>query len=60
MDCKHEIGYLMGTADGIVCRRCGRLFKSMDEINAEAEKPAEAPTEAQAKPKRSRKKKEDA
>ena len=56
--CNHDQSMLMGTADGIVCRGCGKLFKSFDEIHpqetsvAEMEKP---------KPKRtSAKKKEDA
>lgn len=60
--CTHEISFLMGTADGIVCRCCGRLFKDMAEIEADRnpaqEKPAEAPIAE--KPKRTRKKKEDA
>lgn len=37
MTCKHEINLLMGTADGIVCRGCGRLFKDMNEILQENE-----------------------
>ena len=49
----------MGTADGIVCRACGRLFASFDEIKAEntpePEKAVKAPQEA---PKKGRKKKE--
>lgn len=57
-ECKHELPLLMGTADGIVCRGCGRLFKDFDEIFPKVQ---EAPTEAQDKPKRApRKKKEDA
>ena len=40
MDCKHELQNLMGTADGIVCRACGRVFASIDEIMA-ADTPAE-------------------
>ena len=59
MDCNHELSMLMGTADGIVCRGCGKLFKSFEEIH-----PAEAaPQEAVEKPKPKRtstKKKEDA
>ena len=52
--CKHEIGLLIGTADGIVCKGCGKLFKSFDEIRPVKEevKPAEE------KPKKARKKKE--
>ena len=57
--CKHEIQHLMGTADGIVCRKCGAKFASFDEINppepvAEPEAPAEpepvAEPEAPAEP----------
>ena len=55
--CKHENALLMGTADGIVCRGCGQVFKSLDEIVAAEPEPEAAP----AKPKRApRKKKEDA
>lgn len=32
--CKHELRNLVGTADGIVCRGCGRTFKSFAEIEA--------------------------
>ena len=48
----------MGTADGIVCRGCGKLFKNFDEIQKEvAPAPAEAP-KAPAKKPITRKKKE--
>lgn len=53
--CKHELPDLMGTADGIVCRKCGRLFSTMEEIAAENAPAQEAPAE---KPKRTRKKKD--
>ena len=52
--CKHELSYLMGTKDGIVCRKCGRLFKTYAELDPP---PAPAPAE---KPKRQRKVKKDA
>lgn len=63
--CKHEIPDLMGTADGILCRRCGSLFKTFDELYADAgtakAEPAEAQETAQEEPKpavkRGRKKK---
>lgn len=58
--CKHELPYLMGTADGIVCRRCGKLFPNVAAVEADREPAQEAPAEAPAKPKRTRKKKEDA
>ena len=42
MDCKHAQEMLMGTADGIVCRACGKTFKNFDEVLVErGEKPAE-------------------
>lgn len=58
--CKHEIRDLMGTADGIVCRKCGKLFADMDAVNADRDPAPEAPAaepEAPKKPARSRKKK---
>lgn len=64
MKCKHDISFLIGTTDGILCKRCGKLFQSFDELKAdgaqgEAE-PDQAPVEAQAeKPKRTRRKKEE-
>lgn len=60
MACKHEINLLMGTADGIVCRGCGRLFKDMDEILEDIEPAAEAPAPAPKKKAPAKKKKEDA
>lgn len=54
--CKHEIEHLMGTADGIVCRKCGAKFASFDEINPpEPAAEPEAPAEPAEKPKRTRK-----
>ena len=51
--CKHENQYLMGTNKGIVCRNCGALFSSFDELyktqqTAEADEPTQ-PAEAPAK-----------
>ena len=50
-NCTHENQWLRGTADGIVCRRCGSLFKTFAELNpappVEEKKPE--------KPKRTRK-----
>ena len=58
MNCKHELSFLMGTSDGIVCRKCGTLFKSFDEIYPKEPEPAAeaAPTE---KPRRQRRTKKD-
>ena len=50
--CNHENQYLIGTADGITCRKCGANFKSFSEIHPEPEKPKEKT--------RTRKRKEDA
>lgn len=60
MACKHEINLLMGTADGIVCRGCGRLFKDMAEIIKDIQPEEEAPAPAPKKKAPTRKKKEDA
>lgn len=60
MACNHEQSMLMGTADGIVCRGCGKLFKSFKEIHPQIE---EAPEQEAPKPKPKRtstKKKEEA
>lgn len=54
-NCKHDLPFLMGTADGILCRGCGRLFKTFDEIKRPEEQPAEAPKNV----KKARKKKND-
>lgn len=56
--CRHEIRDLMGTADGIVCRKCGATFASFDELNAASTEPVaepKAPAEPAEKPKRTRK-----
>ena len=61
MKCNHDINNLIGTADGILCRKCGKLFSSFDEIKANIDPDHEETATAQApaeKPKRTRKKKE--
>ena len=64
--CSHDTKYLMGTADEILCRSCGRLFASMDEVLAERVDGSAAPDPdpdqeqvTEEKPKRGRKKKGD-
>ena len=62
MNCEHEQEMLMGVADGIICRKCGKKFSSFTEIlAARGEKPAEeapeepagsAPAEQKEAPKR--------
>lgn len=54
--CEHRNEWLIGTADGITCRRCGAFFKSFDELKPAATAEEKAPE----KPKRTRKKREDA
>lgn len=66
--CKHDVNYLMGTSEGIVCRKCGKVFPNLATLHAdlEADRAAqEAPTaepvkEEKPKTTRTRKKKEDA
>ena len=55
--CNHDLSMLMGTADGIVCRGCGKLFSSFEEIHPQEAPVQEAP---KPKPKRTTKKKEEA
>lgn len=59
--CRHEVNFLLGTADGIVCRKCGAKFASFEEINGEAPQAAPEAPAAPEKPKatRTRKKKEE-
>ena len=57
-NCKHDLSFLMGTADGIVCRACGRVFKDFAEIQgADAPAPEKPAKKAEAAPKKGRKKK---
>jgi hypothetical protein len=68
--CKHDVNYLMGTADGIVCRKCGKVFHSLASLHddLEADRAAQEGRNMEIKvvpiekPKttRTRKKKEDA
>lgn len=59
LKCKHEANYLLGTADGIKCRKCGKMFSSFATLKAdiEAQEAQEAPAPDPEKPKRTRKKK---
>lgn len=62
--CKHDINWLMGTADGVVCRKCGKVFPSLatlrDDLEADrAGSQAPAPAKEE-KPAKAKKKKEDA
>lgn len=44
--CNHPTNALLGTAEGIVCRVCGRKFTTFAEIHENAEAPAKAKAEA--------------
>lgn len=68
MNCLHENAFLIGTAEGIRCRRCGQVFATFADIHP-APVPEEIPEETNKalapdpevipeKPKRTRKKKE--
>ena len=60
MNCKHENQYLMGTSDGIVCRKCGAFFTTFAEIYPKTEEPEPVKEPAPAeKPKRTRRTKKD-
>lgn len=37
MECKHELEKLVGTADGIVCSGCGKVFQSLEEVQEKPE-----------------------
>lgn len=50
--CEHPTKSLIGTARGIECQACGKVFSTFEEIHANAEKV----TPADAKPKKARKK----
>jgi hypothetical protein len=50
MKCKHDINYLIGNADGVLCRKCGKQFSSFATLKAEldadrAEQEAPKPVE---------------
>lgn len=57
--CKHDTNWLMGTAEGIVCRKCGKVFPSLASLRADLEADRATKVAPVEKPK-TRKKKEDA
>ena len=66
MDCKHDVNYLMGTSEGIVCRKCGKVFPSLSSLRADLEAdraaqeaPKAEPVKEETPKTRTRKKKED-
>lgn len=62
MDCRHETQFLLGNADGILCRKCGRLFANYTEVmnDRDPQPEQEIPAPKAEAPKKSRKKKEGA
>ena len=56
--CRHELNQLVGTADGVLCRACGKLFPTFSELERDREPEKNAPEPE--RPKRVRKKKEAA
>lgn len=60
--CKHDINDLMGTNEGIVCRKCGRVFPDLKTLHADLDadrtgKPAKAEPAAEEAPKEKKPKK---
>lgn len=53
-ECEHKTHDLIGTADGIYCQGCGKLFKSYSELEADT-KSHKAHAEEQGKPKKKKK-----
>lgn len=50
MSCKHEVEHLIGTSEGILCKKCHKVFKSFTEIELDrVGKPIEEPIEEPAK-----------
>lgn len=51
--CRHEQAALIGSAEGIRCRTCGKLFHSFEEIERDrAAAGAPAPADKPKRPKR--------
>lgn len=51
--CNHDINNLVGTSEGIVCRKCGKVFPSFATLHAdlEADRAAQAAPKAAEQPK---------
>jgi hypothetical protein len=60
--CRHDLNWLIGTKDGVVCRKCGKVFSSLANLKAELDadraEPQEKP-DPQEKPKKPRKKRSE-
>lgn len=50
--CNHDINHLVGTFEGIVCRKCGKVFPSFATLHAdlEADRAAHAAPKAAEQP----------
>ena len=60
--CRHDLNWLIGTKDGVVCRKCGKVFSSLANLKAELDADRAEPQEKpvpQEKPKKPRKKKSE-
>ena len=57
--CRHEQAQLVGTAEGIRCRACGRIFASFEELERERAPVSEKPEPVSEKSKKGRKKSDD-
>lgn len=58
MECKHELKYLRGTAEGVICTNCGMRWVGGDFPAMNPPEPVE--DQEAPKPKRTRRKKADA
>jgi hypothetical protein len=59
--CRHDLNWLIGTKDGVVCRKCGKVFSSLANLKAELDADRAEPQKPvpQEKPKKPRKKKSE-
>lgn len=56
-NCTHDVEHLVGTADGITCKNCGKTFSTFAELVADRPKlKKEQVEEVAEKPKKSTKK----
>lgn len=46
--CTHDVEHLVGTADGITCKNCGKTFATFAELEADRPKKQEKKVEAPA------------
>lgn len=48
MVCTHDVEHLVGTADGITCKNCGKVFATFAELEVDRPKKQEKKVEAPA------------